>query len=490
MSGPLGWLRAGDPGRPALADGRRGLGAGEVAAAVADCAERLRASGARVIASRLDNGIDWAVLDLASWVAGLVHVPVPGFFTEAQVAHVMTAAGVDAVVEAGDPMAGDPPCPLAGLRLHRRAATAVALPPGTVKVSFTSGSTGRPKGVCLGGDALARVAEGVAEALAPLGIRRHLAALPLAVLLENVAGLCAPLAAGAGVVLPPTAEAGLDGAARFDPARLQQAVERHAADSVIVLPQMLRAWTAWRAGRGDAGRRAPAPRFVAVGGAAVGAATVRAARAAGLAAHEGYGLTEGGSVQTLNLPGADRPGSAGRPLPHARLRIGAAGSVEVAGTPMLGYLGQAPADPAAWWPTGDLGRIDDDGFLHLDGRRDSLIVTAWGRNVSPEWIETALQSHPAIAVAVGTGHGAPALRAILWPSRLDAAPEAIADAVRAVNATLPDYARVGRWVVGCAPFDAAHGFATPNGRPRRAAIESAHVALLHPAATAADDSGT
>ena len=64
-----------------------------------------------------------------------------------------------------------------------------------------------------------------------------------------------------------------------------------------------------------------------------------AARAAGLPAYEGYGLSEGGSVQTLNLPGADRPGSVGRPLPHARVEVDARGEIVIGGTLMLGYLG-------------------------------------------------------------------------------------------------------------------------------------------------------
>jgi long-subunit acyl-CoA synthetase (AMP-forming) len=344
---------------------------------------------------------------------------------------------------------------------------------------FTSGSTGRPKGACLSGAALARVAEGVAAALSPMGVRRHLAALPLPVLLENVAGLYAPLAAGAAVVLPALADVGLEGSSRFDARRLQAAVERWSPDTVIVLPQMLRAWTAARATDGVG---SSAPRFVAVGGAAVGVSTLAAARAAGLPAHEGYGLTECGSVQALNLPGADRPGSAGRALPHASLRIAADGEVEVAGTPMLGYLGDAGPAPGEWWPTGDLGRLDADGYLHLSGRRRNLLITAYGRNVSPEWVETALQAHPAVAQAVVLGDGRPALCAVLWPSRPDL-PAAVRDAafraaVEAANATLPDYARIRHWLPAAVPFDVASGTSTPNGRPQRGPIETLHRAAI------------
>ena len=181
MSRPLEWLLKGDSARDAvLAPGVR-LSAGELAARVREAADALRALGVRVLATLADNGPDWAIADLAAWHAGVVHVPLPAFFTAEQVAHVMAAAGVDALATAGGPGAGDAWAGT-GLRLARRAAEPVPMPTGTVKVSFTSGSTGRPKGVCLSGDALARVAEGVAAALTPIGVRRHLAVLPMAVM--------------------------------------------------------------------------------------------------------------------------------------------------------------------------------------------------------------------------------------------------------------------------------------------------------------------
>ncbi len=460
MTGPLDWLDAGDPSRDALLAPGRTVAAGALAEAVRRAAAALRARGVRVLATRADNGPDWAIADLAAWQAGVVHVPLPAFFTGAQLAHVLDAAGVDAIAApqgAGEPWDGT------GLRLERRAAASVRFPAGTVKVSFTSGSTGRPRGACLSGDALARVAAGVADALAPLGVARHLCALPLPVLLENVAGLYAPLVAGAAVALPASPEVGLQGSSRFDAGRLQAAVERWR-------------WAAVREASGRAG--GPAPRFVAVGGAAVGATTLAVARAAGLPAYEGYGLTECGSVQTLNLPGADRPGSAGRPLPHARVRVADDGEVRVSGTPMLGYLDDPASPVPAEWPTGDLGRLDEDGFLHLSGRRRNVLITAYGRNVSPEWVETALQSHPAIAHAVVLGDGRPVLAAVLWPSRAGLPPATLRAAVDAANATLPDYARIGPWLVAAAPLDAAAGTATPNGRPLRGAIESLHRAAL------------
>jgi long-chain acyl-CoA synthetase len=471
--------------RAALDDGRRAWSSAELAAAVADAAARLRSGGGRVLATALDNGAPFVVLDEAAAQAGLVHVPLPLFFTPDQMRHALQAAGVDRLVTApafAAQWAVLPwtPIEIAGETLMQATLPArpVALPPGTTKITFTSGTTGAPKGVCLSAAALGAVADGLRQALAPLGIERHLNALPFAVLLENIAGVMAPRRHGATLLVRPLAELGLEGSSRFDAARFHAAVVALQPHSLILLPQMLRAWCAHLS---HSGQRAPASlKIVAVGGAAVGETLVLAAQALGIPACEGYGLSEGASVQTLNLPGAERAGSAGRPLPHARVRVNAEGEIEIAGALFSGYLGgDGPAATVpAWWPTGDLGFIDADGYLHVRGRRKHVLITAFGRNVSPEWVETALRGQPAIAQAVVLGEGQPALAAVLWPLSSDVSNHALQAAVDAANATLPDYARIARWTRGAAPFDVASGFATANGRPQRAAILAAHAAAL------------
>lgn len=480
MNALLDRIAARPAGAVALDGGAEALDGPALAAEVRRVAAALRAARVEVLATLLDNGPAWIVADLAALVAGVVHVPLPSFFTPGQVAHALDRAGVDALLAQQRREGWDATsfgCAGTPMLLLRRAPSALAAtrPAGTAKITFTSGTTGTPKGVCLDADAMLAVARSVAEALAPVGIERHLVALPLAVLLENVAGVYAPLWQGATVVAPPLAEVGLSGSSSFDPARLDAAAAKHRAHSVITLPQMLRAWTAWRAAT-------TAPplelRFVAVGGAAAGEALVRAARAAGLPAYEGYGLSEGCSVQTLNLPGADRPGGVGRALPHARVEVDAGGEVVVSGALMLGYLGTRESAPVRW-RTGDLGAIDADGMLELRGRSRDVIVTGFGRNVSPEWVETALRAQPAIREALVLGEGRPALGAVLWPSPA-ANPTALRAAVAATNATLPDYARIAAWTPALAPFDAAAGTATSNGRPRRDAIATMHLATLWP----------
>ncbi len=466
----------------AIEDGSRAWRYDALRAAVDALAASWQAQGVRVLATLKDNGAAWIAADLAALQAGIVHLPLPGFFTPAQIAHAMRAAGADALLAAPQAAVGFAPLPSTAVELMgqplawlRLPAQPVAMPSGTVKITFTSGTTGTPKGVCLGCAGLSAVADGVAEALGPLAIGRHLSALPLAVLLENVAGTLAALSQGATCIVPPLRQVGLQGSSSFDPAALDAAVLGTQAHSLILLPQMLRAWTGWLQATGQ---RAPASlKIVAVGGAAVGAPLIAAAQSVGIPACEGYGLSEGGSVQTLNLPGAQRPGSAGRALPHARLRITDDGEIEVAGSLFLGYLGDATAPPE-WWRSGDLGEIDADGFVHVRGRRRQVLITAFGRNVSPEWVETALRGEPAIAQAVVFGEAQPALSAVLWPMRAELDDAALEAAVQRANATLPDYARIGRWCRATAAFNAETGMATANGRPQRAAIEQRHARAL------------
>lgn len=468
--------------KAALDDGRRRWSVAQLDAAVAGAASLLAACGTRVIATVLDNTPAFVAVDEAALQLGLVHVPLPQFFSETQMRHALQAAGVDTLLAAAPLAAAWPvldwkPVELAGETLMRARlpAAPVALPPGTAKITFTSGTTGAPKGVCLGAAALQSVARSLVEAMAPLQIERHLNALPFAVLLENVAGLMAPRLHGATLLTLPLRELGLRGSSSFDAAVFQAAVQRLRPHSLILLPQMLRVWCGQLM---RSGQRAPESlKLVAVGGAPVGAALIRAAQALGIPACEGYGLSEGASVQTLNLPGVERAGSAGRALPHARLRIAEDGEVLIAGSLFNGYLGE-PAPVPPWWPSGDLGRIDEQGFLHVSGRKNNLLITSFGRNVSPEWVETALRSHPGVLQAVVFGDAQPALSAVLWPSQPAAGDATLQSAVDQANAQLPDYARVARWTRAAAAYDMPSGMATANGRPQRGAILQRHAAAL------------
>jgi long-chain acyl-CoA synthetase len=419
-------------------------------------AQTLRRVRPRVLGLLADNGPAWLVADLAAERAGVPLVPLPAFFTQQQMAHAVAATGMDALITQS------PQAALAlgfrqGEHWYTREAEPVALPQGTAKITFTSGTTGTPKGVYLGAEQQRALAEALVAATRDLGLERHLCLLPLAVLLENVAGARATLLSGAACVIPPLREVGIGGATEFDPVACLTALERAQAHSAILLPQMLLALTLAL----EAGAPRPAQlRFAAVGGAKVSPALIARARAAGLPAYEGYGLSECASVVALNLPGADRPGSVGRPLAHARVKIAPDGEIIVGGK----------AQGAQWISTGDLGRLDADGFLHVEGRRKHLLITSFGRNVAPEWPEAELTAGGTLAQAAVFGEARPRLCAVVVPRRAHATDAEIDAEVRRANARLPDYARIAFWVRAAAPFSAADGSATPNGRVRRDAV--------------------
>ena len=138
---------------------------------------------------------------------------------------------------------------------------------------------------------------------------------------------------------------------------------------------------------------------------------------------------------------------------------------------MLGGTGDRQRrDESSAIYTGDLGRLDADGFLHIDGRRKQQLITSFGRNVAPEWPEAELLAGRAIAQAVVFGESRPALCAVLVPRFAEATDAMLASDVEGANRRLPDYARIAAWIRADTPFHAGNGLATDNGRPRREAV--------------------
>jgi long-subunit acyl-CoA synthetase (AMP-forming) len=434
-----------------------------LAAIAVDGADRLR------LVSLLDNGVDAVALDLAARQSGAVHVPLPAFFHPRQIEHVLSAVGANALVRS------DPGAPSGWSMQTFRPSLRDPLPPGTDLITFTSGTTGTPKGVCLPWTQLDRVAASLVQASGTHAPHRHLCLLPLGVLLEQIGGIYAPLQAGAEVVLLPLALTGLQGAAAVDGAVLAANLRRWQAHSAILLPQMLDALVAAVLAGSDPG---PQLRFLAVGGGRVAAASVERARELGLPVYQGYGLSEAGSVVCLERPGALRAGSVGQPLPHQSLQLDADGQVWLDQPGFVGYLGDQHAPPSPW-PTGDLGVLTATGEIELRGRLGHRLITSFGRNVSPEWVESELTAHPAVAQAFVHGDGCPFLSAVIVPSRVDLSEAELSAAVAMVNRELPDYARI-RVHRRAAPFRIEDGLLTVNGRLQRAALLARYVSAPSP----------
>jgi long-subunit acyl-CoA synthetase (AMP-forming) len=367
----------------------------ELLDAASAVARELAAHDVCVVALGADNSPWWLAVDLATQLCGATLVPLPGFFTAEQIAHALVDSGADAlIVDPSGPFARgidsslrEPLADLGdGLQLQRLRNGGVAdMPAHTAKISYTSGTTGQPKGVCLSQRGMDTVAASLRAAVAELEIATHLCVLPLATLLENIAGVYAPLQNGAELAVPSLQETGLSGATRFDVPTFLRCMDRYRPQSIILLPQMLAALvTALEHG-------APAPsslRFVAVGGGRVSPALLERADRLGLPVYEGYGLTECASVVALNTPAARRVGSVGRPLPHVRLDVDTHAELHVSGPAVSGYVGGANVPQR--FATGDLGHVDADGFLFVNGRRKNVFITSFGRNVSPEWVESEL----------------------------------------------------------------------------------------------------
>jgi long-chain acyl-CoA synthetase len=164
----------------------------------------------------------------------------------------------------------------------------------------------------------------------------------------------------------------------------------------------------------------------------------------GLKILPGYGLTESSPVVSISTPAANRFGSVGRPLPGVEVRIAPDGEVLVRGpNVMLGYWQDGDATAGmirdGRLHTGDLGQLDEDGFLFIRGRKKEIIVLSTGKNVSPTRVESLLTASPLIEQAVVFGDGQPALMALIVPPECGLA----------TNGTTPTHDRYAAEIVRC-----------------------------------------
>ncbi|MER7760847.1 AMP-dependent synthetase/ligase [Streptomyces sp. NPDC097619] len=245
-------------------------------------------------------------------------------------------------------------------------------------------------------------------------------------------------------------------------------------------------------------------RWALTGGAPIDPETLDFLRACGIAVFEGYGMTESAGVISLNHPGAVRPGSVGRPVAGCEVRIAADGEVLARG-PMVfpGYHGDPAGggevlDAAGWLHTGDLGRLDEDGFLHITGRRKELVITSAGKNLAPAEAEFALQRSRYVSRAVLIGDRRPHPVALItldreevaaWAAResvdAGAAPEEhpavralVEEAVARANEGLSRPARIRAFRILPGEFTVADGLLTPTLKLRRAAVAARYAAEI------------
>ncbi|MET7379991.1 AMP-binding protein [Streptomyces sp. NPDC005526] len=160
-------------------------------------------------------------------------------------------------------------------------------------------------------------------------------------------------------------------------------------------------------------------RHVICGGSPLGRRLGAFFAGAGVEIYEGYGLSETTGAATVTPPQRPRLGTVGWPLPGTRVRIAADGEVLLSGGQVLrGYWdpnagGVVPATQDGWFPTGDIGRLDDEGYLTITGRKKEILITAGGKNVAPAPLENWLRSHPLVSQCMVLGDGRPYISALI-----------------------------------------------------------------------------
>ncbi|MFF8867617.1 AMP-dependent synthetase/ligase [Streptomyces sp. NPDC015139] len=160
-------------------------------------------------------------------------------------------------------------------------------------------------------------------------------------------------------------------------------------------------------------------RYAICGGSPLGRRLAAFYAGAGIEIFEGYGLTETTGASTVTPPLKPRLGTVGWPMPGTRVRIAADGEILLAGDHVLrGYWdpqagGVVPATRDGWLATGDLGELDDEGYLTITGRKKELLITAGGKSVAPAPLENWLRQHPLISQVMLVGDGRPYVGALI-----------------------------------------------------------------------------
>ncbi|MEU6982395.1 AMP-binding protein [Streptomyces sp. NPDC046324] len=224
---------------------------------------------------------------------------------------------------------------------------------------------------------------------------------------------------------------------------------------------------------------------------------------AGVTVFEGYGLTESSAAATANPPERVKYGTVGQPVPGTTVHIAEDGEVWLHGGQIFsGYLNNPKATAAVlndgWLATGDLGMLDEDGFLTITGRKKEILVTSGGKSVSPAGLEERVRAHPLIAQCIVVGNDRPYIAALVtmdqeavehWLAMQGRAPLPPAELVRdpsleteirravvAANTLVSQAESIRTFRILAHPFSEEHGLLTPSLKLKRKAIENAYAA--------------
>jgi len=410
-------------------------------------------------------------------------------------------------------------------------------------IIYTSGTTGRPKGVVLShGNFVANV-QTVLD-LVPIGpADRALSFLPLSHVLERMAGYYTMLSGGVGIAFAESVETVAQDMALVRPTmmvsvpRLYEKIHARINAAAAEGGPLKRLIFDWAKGVGKrwgamrrAGERIPLSlrwqygladrlvfaklrartgsriRFFISGGAPLSGHIHEFFYAARLLILEGYGLTETSPVLAVNTPTHLRIGSVGQPLPDTEIRIAEDGEILARGPQiMLGYYHRPEATaevltPDGWFHTGDIGHLDQDGYLYITDRKKDIIVTAGGKNIPPQPIENELKKNKFIGQLVVLGDRRPYLVCLIVPNfeeleewarsrhlrwrdhtELLALPE-VRDkyqrGIDRVNAKLPSFSTIKRFSLLAREFTLENDELTPTLKVKRRVIQKRYAELI------------
>jgi len=409
-----------------------------------------------------ENCPEWGVAALGVYAAGAALVPIDAKLKPGEVHNILSRSRTGLLLSSARlmPTARETARDVASLRvvclddllsdgaLDEAAGLApvgdVCRPDDVAVISFTSGTTGEPKGIVLSHRNIVANVRSAAASVVACGPDDHFVSLlPLSHMFEHTVGFLMPFYCGAGVTYlrslkPKTVVAALEATGAtlclIVPA-VARLFHKQAVATIAALPWWRRALFRGLYGAARAAGRAGVPLGPAVlgnvgrrfgsrmreficGGAALDRETAEFFSCIGLPILQGYGLSEASPVVSSNTPGANRLGSVGQPVRDVEVRIDlrdgfepGAGEVLVRGpNVMQGYF-EAPRSTAetlrgGWLHTGDIGRLDPDGYLYICARLKDVIIGASGKNVYPAEIEQEIAGRASIKEACVVGRRA------------------------------------------------------------------------------------
>ena len=489
------------------------------------------------IALRSRTRQEWTLVDYAIWWAGAVTVPLYETSSAEQVAWVVSDSGATLAVAESDDELGirtwtiEPSdADLAGLTASgaaiadeeleaRRGAVGAA---DLATIIYTSGTTGTPKGCPLTHGNLRAEIDGAVEMLPEIFTGEDASTLLFLPLAHVFARIIQVGAINAGVRLGVTS----------DMAQLPERLETFKPMFILTIPRVLERFfnvasqQAYADNRGgffdravqtaiaysralDRGKPSAALRtrhavyertvyrklrrvfgghaaWAVVGGAPLGERLAHFYRGVGLPVLEGYGLTETSGAITVNTPDEHRIGTVGKPPRGTEVRVDTGGELQVRGPQVFaGYWNnpaatQACLDDQGWLATGDLGDIDDDGFVRILGRRNEILVTAGGKMVAPAVLEDRIRAHPYVSQCLVVGDGKPFVAALVtidrstWSGKLTD-PEllaAVQAAVDSANAVVSQAEAVRKFVILDEDWTQDNGYLTPSLKVKRSTVLS------------------